>query len=119
MDLLSLKGVLKQKLIKVKKIITFIKFIHIIIAAICLNGCQQQQSLSTGEGYINVDGGKVWYRVTGKNSKIPILVLHGGPGFPGYYLKPLDALGKDRQVIFYDQLGCGRSDRITDTTLMT
>src|SRR5690606_40284259 len=28
-------------------------------------------------------------------------------------------LSDERPVIFFDQLGCGRSDRITDTTLMT
>lgn len=95
------------------------EFVQVLVVFIFLNSCQQRQSLSVGEGYIKVDGGKVWYQATGKSNKIPILVLHGGPGFPSYYLKPLKALGKDRQVIFYDQLGCGKSDRITDTTLMT
>jgi len=103
----------------VKKTITLVKFIQFLIAIIFLYGCQHRQSLPTGEGYINIDGGRVWYRVVGKGNKTPILVLHGGPGFPSYYLKPLEALGKDRQVIFYDQLGCGKSDKITDTTLMT
>jgi proline iminopeptidase len=45
--------------------------------------------------------------------------LHGGPGSSSYYLEPLKELSKDRPVIFIDQLGCGRSTRITDTTLMT
>ena len=27
------------------------------------------------------------------------------------YLEPLAALGEDRPVIFYDQLGCGKSDK--------
>lgn len=88
---------------------------------IFFTSCQQQQRhlLTTGEGFINVDGGKVWYKVTGDGQKIPIILLHGGPGIPSYYLKPMAALGKDRQVIFYDQLGCGRSDRLTDTSKMT
>jgi proline iminopeptidase len=38
---------------------------------------------------------------------------------PGYYLEPLTALANDRPLILLDQLGCGRSDRIQDTTLMT
>ena len=86
---------------------------------ICANSCQPKDEIPTGEGFINVDGGKVWYRVTGSGDKTPILILHGGPGAPSYYLKPLNALGKDRKVIFFDQLGCGKSDRISDTTLMT
>ena len=93
--------------------------LQVLIASVLLNSCQHQKEIQTGEGYIKVDGGKVWYRVTGNGNKTPILVLHGGPGAPSYYLKPLSALGVDRKVIFYDQLGCGKSDRSTDTTLMT
>jgi len=41
---------------------------------------------------------------------LPLLVCHGGPGVPSDYLFPLAGqLG--RPVIFFDQLGCGRSDR--------
>ena len=75
--------------------------------------------VKNGEGFVNVTGGKIWYRVTGHGSKTPILMLHGGPGTPSYYLNPLRPLGEDRKVITFDQLGCGRSDAITDTTLMT
>lgn len=64
-------------------------------------------------------GGKIWYRVTGQGNKTPVLMLHGGPGSPSYYLNPLLDVGKERHVITFDQLGCGRSGRITDTTLMT
>lgn len=83
-----------------------------------LIGCQTKE-LKPGEGYIEVTGGKIWYRINGGGNKTPILLLHGGPGSSSYYLDPLKELSKDRPVIFIDQLGCGRSTRITDTTLMT
>jgi proline iminopeptidase len=83
-----------------------------------LNGCKTKE-LTPGEGYVDVNGGKVWYRIDGGGNKTPILLLHGGPGSSSYYLDPLKELSKDRPVIFLDQLGCGRSTRITDTTLMT
>ena len=89
------------------------------VSAIILSGCHKSQELTPGEGYINVDGGKVWYRITGTGNKTPLLLLHGGPGVPSYYLKPMSALGTDRKIIFFDQLGCGKSDHSTDTTLMT
>lgn len=79
----------------------------------------QQQRLVPGEGYVAVPGGKVWYRIVGSGKRTPLLVLHGGPGAPSYYLKPLAALADERPVIFYDQLGAGRSDHVTDTTLFT
>ncbi len=50
---------------------------------------------------------------------MPLLCLHGGPGFTHYYLEPLEALADRRQVIFYDQLGCGNSDRPDDISLWT
>ena len=41
---------------------------------------------------------------------LPLLVCHGGPGVPSDDLFPL-ARHLPRPVIFFDQLGCGRSDR--------
>lgn len=40
----------------------------------------------------------------------PILVLHGGPSVPSDYLYPLVDHVPYRSIVFYDQLGCGRSD---------
>jgi proline-specific peptidase len=74
------------------------------------------------EGFIEVPGGRVWYRSVGGSAgdgRTPLLCLHGGPGFTHYYLEPLEALADRRQVIFYDQLGCGRSDRPEDPSLWT
>ena len=74
--------------------------------------------MKTEEGYIEVPGGKVWYRAVGDEANaIPLLCLHGGPGFTHHYLEPLESLADRRRVIFYDQLGCGRSDRPGDLTL--
>ncbi|HKK27905.1 MAG TPA: proline iminopeptidase-family hydrolase [Gemmatimonadota bacterium] len=71
------------------------------------------------EGYVHVPGGRLWYRIVGSGKGTPLLTLHGGPGAPHYYLKPLAGVGADRPVIFFDQLGAGRSDHVTDTTLFT
>lgn len=69
---------------------------------------------------MKVPGGKVWYRILGEGSKgTPLLTLHGGPGAPHDYLEPLEDLSDERPVIFYDQLGCGNSDKPTDTSLWT
>lgn len=89
-----------------------------IFSFFLIGGCQSNK-LKQGEGYVNVTGGKVWYKIVGSGDKTPLLLLHGGPGVPSYYLNTMAALGDERPVIFIDQLGCGRSDRITDTTLMT
>lgn len=44
----------------------------------------------------------------------PLLVLHGGPSVPSNYLFPLVHLVTDRAIVFYDQVGCGRSSRPSD-----
>ncbi len=66
-----------------------------------------------------MDGGHIWYRIVGSGTRTPLILLHGGPGAPSYYLKPLLALADERPVIIYDQLGAGKSDHVTDTTLFT
>lgn len=88
-----------------------------ILSIIC--DCKPNNNLKPNEGYIPVTGGKVWYKIVGEGNKTPILLLHGGPGVPSDYLNPLASLAKDRPVIFFDQLGCGRSDRITDSSLLS
>lgn len=81
---------------------------------------QPKQSLKPGENYLEVPGGRIWYRVAGEGDQTPVLMVHGGPGFTSYYLTPLvDSLSKDRPVIVFDQLGCGRSTPLTDTSYMT
>ena len=70
-----------------------------------------------GEGYAPVVGGRVWWRVARSGPRTPLLLLHGGPGAGHDYLEPLSALADERPVIFYDQLGCGRSDRPDDASM--
>jgi proline-specific peptidase len=71
-------------------------------------------------GHIPVTGGNVWYRRSGGGERLPLLLLHGGPGAASYYMEPLvERLAAHRPVVVYDQLGCGRSDRPADTSLWT
>jgi proline iminopeptidase len=59
----------------------------------------------------------VWYRIIGTGEKIPLICLHGGPGGRSCRLSTLADLGNERPVILYDQLGSGRSDHPSDTSL--
>lgn len=90
--------------------------VAVSLAACAVCGCARK-GLAPGEGFIPVTGGRVWYRIVGSGTATPLLVLHGGPGVPSYYLKPLAALADERPVVFYDQLGCGHSTGPTDSTL--
>lgn len=69
------------------------------------------------EGRIAFRGYGTWYRAVGEHEqdKTPVLAVHGGPGLPHESLAPLEAFAdKGRRVVFYDQLGCGNSDRPED-----
>jgi proline iminopeptidase len=72
------------------------------------------------EGYVQVPGGKVWYRLSGAGKSRPALIaLHGGPGASHLCFEALDPLSDERPVLLYDQLGSGRSDRPKDGSLWT
>ena len=93
-----------------------LRIITIGLLMVVLSACADK-GLSPSEGYVDVEGGRVWYRIVGSGNETPLLLLHGGPGAPSYYLNPLEQVSVDRPVIFYDQLGAGRSDRPSDESL--
>jgi L-proline amide hydrolase len=78
--------------------------------------------LST-EGFVPFRGYRTWYRVVGDGEepgKLPLLCLHGGPGGTHDYIEPLEGMAATgRRTVFYDQLGCGRSDLPDDPSLWT
>ena len=63
-------------------------------------------------GYMPFKGFKTFYRVVGeKTDRAPLVLLHGGPGSTHNYFEVLDPLAEltHRQIVFYDQIGCGES----------
>jgi proline iminopeptidase len=84
-----------------------------------LNNKVKNPVLKVGHGHLAVHGGNIWYSISGAGKGIPVVLLHGGPGGSSFCLKPFEELGNDRQIIRYDQLGGGKSDAVTDTTMFT
>ncbi len=71
------------------------------------------------ETRIQTSAGSLWHCVYGRDKPgIPLLVLHGGPGFLSM-TETVCELGNERPVHFYDQLGCGQSDKAPDPSLYT
>jgi proline iminopeptidase len=71
------------------------------------------------EGTIPVPGGNVWFKRVGGGPAPPLLAVHGGPGLPHNYISSLERLADEREVIFWDQLGCGNSERPSNVDLWT
>lgn len=68
---------------------------------------------------MEVSGGKIWYEVYGKGDQKPIILLHGGPGGTSLGFESLKELAYSGPIVFFDQLGSGRSSAISDTSFMT
>lgn len=65
------------------------------------------------------EGHHTWFRVTGeadsRPDRLPVVVLHGGPGAAHNYTLAMTGLAEDgRSVVHYDQLGCGLSTHLPD-----
>jgi proline iminopeptidase len=77
---------------------------------------------TAGVKMVAVAGGKykVWTKKIG-SGPIKVLLLHGGPGFSHDYLEAMeDFLPQEGiEIYYYDQLGCGNSDRPDDPFLWT
>lgn len=65
------------------------------------------------EGYMPFKEYKTYYRIVGKKTgnKKPLVLLHGGPGSTHNYFEVLDRLAEEdgREIVMYDQIGCGES----------
>jgi len=61
-------------------------------------------------GFVFVNGKNLYHVSVGKG--IPVVFLHGGLGLDHQYFRPfIDPLADNAQIICYDQLGQGKSDR--------
>ena len=73
--------------------------------------------IATREGRARFGEYETWYRISGddKAGKTPVFILHGGPGAAHNYVDAYKLLAlQGRQVIHYDQLGCGNSTLLPD-----
>jgi proline-specific peptidase len=89
-----------------------------LIALVAITACTHSTP-PNGEFKLPVADGSIWYKKSGTGTGTPVILIHGGPGFSSGYFKPLEALGNDRPVIRYDQLGSGKSDRVHGTSTYT
>ncbi|MDE0743038.1 MAG: proline iminopeptidase-family hydrolase [Woeseiaceae bacterium] len=92
-----------------KKLILIVLFVLPLVAV--------SRTINVDQGFINVPGGPVWYKVSGNGKGLPLLTLHGGPGSTSCNYSLLEPLGDQRPIIRYDQLGSGRSGRPDNLSL--
>jgi proline iminopeptidase len=70
------------------------------------------------EGFVDARGVLIYYKVIGRGA--PLMIVHGGPGASHDYLLPyLLPLARNNQLIFIDERGSGRSEKLEDASQYT
>jgi len=65
------------------------------------------------EGFIDANGVMIYYKMLGRGA--PLMILHGGPGAShDYFLPYLLPLARHNKVVFIDERGSGRSQKLED-----
>jgi proline iminopeptidase len=65
------------------------------------------------EGYKQINGVRLYYRIVGTGE--PLIMVHGGPGSNMLHLLPYcDTLARSFKLIYYDQRGCGKSTALQE-----
>lgn len=70
------------------------------------------------EGYVDANGVMLYYKSVGRGS--PLVIMHGGPGFShDYFLPYLLPLARHHRLIFLDERGSGRSQKMENVASYT
>ncbi|MGZ4779876.1 MAG: proline iminopeptidase-family hydrolase [Thermoanaerobaculia bacterium] len=70
------------------------------------------------EGYVDANGVLIYYTAFGKGD--PLVIVHGGPGAShDYFLPHLIPLARTNRLVFIDERGSGRSEKLDDVKQYT
>lgn len=70
------------------------------------------------EGFVDADGVLIYYKIIGRGD--PLMIVHGGPGASHDYLLPyLLPLARSNRLVFIDERGSGRSEKLEDARQYT
>lgn len=70
------------------------------------------------EGFVDAGGVLIYYMTVGRGE--PLMILHGGPGAShDYFLPYLLPLARRNRLIFIDERGSGRSEKLQDASEYT
>jgi proline iminopeptidase len=65
-----------------------------------------------------LDGYRLFVEELGARDRLPLILLHGGPGLDHTHLRPwLDPLADEFRLLYVDERGQGRSERVDPATL--
>ena len=70
------------------------------------------------QGFVDANGVMIYYEEFGQGE--PLMIIHGGPGAThDYFLPYLLPLARNNRLIFIDERGSGKSERLEDVKQYT
>jgi proline iminopeptidase len=94
----------------------------LVLATVCsvaLPSIAQGDHVYPGQdGFVDANGVMIYYTMLGRGE--PLLILHGGPGAShDYFLPYLLPLARHHKLIFIDERGSGKSQKLEDRSAYT
>jgi proline iminopeptidase len=97
---------------------TFLRpFLRAGLMATLITGCSQQNTPTNvypiQEGFVDAHGMLIYYTSLGSGK--PLVIVHGGPGAShDYFLPYLLPLARSHRIVFIDERGSGKSEKLED-----
>src|SRR5580704_4139743 len=89
-----------------------ISLVVLVLAAVC-SVAQTDRVYPVQDGFVDANGVMIYYTMMGRGE--PLLILHGGPGSThDYFLPYLLPLARRHKLIFIDERGSGKSEKLDD-----
>ena len=98
--------------------------LHIILFSSVISFCQvspvnySSSVFQINQGFVDANGVMIYYEEFGSGK--PLMIVHGGPGAThDYFLPHLLPLARHYRLIFIDERGSGKSEKLEDVTKYT
>ena len=95
---------------------TLITLVVLLVSVVSI--AQTDHVYPVQDGFVDANGVMIYYTMMGRGE--PLLILHGGPGAShDYFLPYLLPLARHHKVIFIDERGSGKSQKLEDRAAYT
>jgi proline iminopeptidase len=90
----------------------------LLLCSFCFAQTSPSNLYPVQEGFVDANGVLIYYMTVGHGS--PLMIVHGGPGASHDYFMPyLLPLARHNRLIFIDERGSGRSEKLEDLSQYT